>query len=304
MERYSASSERGAWLEVYDGDPIAKERIKDGNKTTRVHRQYSPILGGFQPDKLPEITANSIADDGLQARFLPFWPESRFIPMSTGIEDDSFLKKALAKLYAIPMDKDDGGNMKPYIVDFSPRAFEHFRKWSDARQAAEMLVPTRLASAYGKVDGQVGRLALVLEYLWWACVTDFDDDDDEPPANVSLKAVKSAIRFRETYLKHMQRRVFTHATESLEVTNARLIGEWIIDQKVESLTARIARRHAGIKGIPSNTKTAVVEEALETLVSINWFFRGPREHRPKGGNQSKTYLVNPKLWELLNAKNQ
>lgn len=298
MERYSNSSERGAWLESYDGDPITQERIKFERKTEKVYRQFATIIGGIQPDKLLDITARTVADDGLQARFLPFWPELQLYPMSSGIEADPLMKDVFTKLYSVAMDKDDDGHRIPHIVDFTPEAFDHFRDWADRREAAELHTPMRLASAYGKASGHVGRLALILEYLWWACVPDFDEREEPPPA-VGVEAVKAAIRFREAYLKHMQRRVFAHATEAPAVTNARLIAEWIVDRKVETLTPREIQRNAGIKGINSHTKVNEINPALEVLEAMRWIYQGPQRKQKRGGRPSKIYHVNPTLWALL-----
>lgn len=299
MERYSAESERGAWLESYDGGSYSIERVKDGNKTIRVRALCAPVMGGIQPERLLDITAQSVVDDGLQARFMPFWPEYRFIAMSEGRSDDTWLTDMFQKLSELSMDTDDHGNPVPFVRKFTSAAFTLFREWSDAREQAEAHVPGRLAGTYGKATGQVARVALILEYLWWAATPDFDDDDETPPRSVGVEAVKAAIRFREDYLKVMQRRVFTHAIESEEMVNARLIANWIVDERVERVSTTQIRREAGIKGMTSHTKSEVVDAAISVLVSAGWLSSGDGERKARGGRPSKNFIVNERIWEIL-----
>lgn len=296
MERYSAESERGAWLESYDGGSYAIERVKDGGKTIRIRHICAPVLGGIQPERLLSITAQSVVDDGLQARFMPFWPEHEFIPMAERQKDDTWLTDLFQKLSELGMDEDENGKPIPYIRPFTAEAFAIFKAWSDKREQDEAYVPTRLAGAYGKSTGQVARLAIVLELLWWASAPDFDEGDERPPQEISAKAVRAAIRFREVYLKIMQRRVYTHSIETEEVKNARLIAEWIVDNEVEVFNARTMRREAGIKGISNKTAVEVVDDAIAVLVSMRWVVT---EDKKTGGRHSKNYRVNPKIFELI-----
>ena len=297
MERYSSESERGAWLESYDGGSYAIERVKDGNKTIRVRHMSAPILGGIQPERLHTITSLNAVDDGLQARFMPFWPEDNTFPMAKGLADHDWLLNAFENLAYLTMSTDEQDIPVPSVIKFTGEAFEVFRLWSDDRKSGERHVPARLGAVYGKADGLVARLALVLEHLWWAAVPDFDDDG--PPKCVSVDAVEAAIRFREDYVKVMQRRVFTHAIEAPEVTDARLIASWIVDQRKESLNKSEVRREAGIKGLNSRTPAEIVDNAMATLVSMNWVIPAGEETKRRRGRPRADYIVNPRVWERL-----
>lgn len=298
MDRYSNSAERGAWLESYDGGPYAVERVKDGNKTLRVARMCSPIVGGIQPERLIEITGDNAADDGLQARFMPFWPEEAFRPMSDTTEPSGWILDAFEALSELRMDVDEHGAGEPTLMPFTREAFAAFRQWSDNRKWKEQHELVRLAGVFGKAEGLVGRIALNLELLWWALENDFEDAD--PPKTVSLRAVSAAIAFRQNYLKPMQERVFAHSVEPEEMLNARKIAKWIVKNEAETLNLRELRREAGIKGLSNRTSSDVIEDAVAVLIGLRWLTEDDGKERGRGrGRPSKTYSINPRVYELL-----
>lgn len=297
MERYSSNTERGTWLESYDGGFYAIKRVKDGNLTIRVEHLCAPILGGIQPERLLSIAAETTVDDGLQARLMPFWPDAEFVPMAERVERVDWLEGVFRTLRDIEMNIDSYGRPTPNIVPFSAKAFDLFRRWSDNRKLTERHTHHRLQGVYGKAEGQVARIALVLEYFWWSLgVTGYDEE--ELPEQVSAKAVESAIEFREKYLKPMQTRVFLRAIEPLEVTNARTIADWIIAHNVDVLDVREVRRTAGLKGL-SDRKTEEFDAAIAQLVAKKWLVPVEKESSPRGGRPKKNFRVNERVWELL-----
>lgn len=298
MDRYSSGSgERGAWLESYDAGPFSMDRVKDDGKAVKVDKVYSPILGGIQPERLMEITGLDQADDGLQARFLTFWPDANFIEMHEEEGDDgAWLAPIYENLLAIEL-KEVNGTATPAVIPFSKEARQAFIKWSNEHNRAEQNVETRLRGVFGKADGQVGRLALILELLWWAAAS--DDFDPLPlPKTVSLKAFKAAMQFREEYIKPMQRRVYSKSIEIEEVTNARRIAQWITQNDISTFNARTMRREAGIGGISARTAPEIVDDALALLVSNRWLTVEEIGARGRG-RPTKTYTVNERIWDLL-----
>lgn len=299
MERHSAEAERGAWLESYDGGSYSIERVKDGNVTLRIPRMCAPILGGIQPERLLTITSADKADDGLQARFLPFWPDVSPREMSYGVPDEGEMLAWFGHVAEMRMDVDEYDVPQPTIMKFERKAFDAFKAWSDKRKLEELFVHSRLAAVYGKSEGQVARIAAIFEVMWWACSGKAEDTD--PPATVSVAAVKASIEFRETYIKHMQRRVFAHSIETLENTNARAIARWIVENDVDEVNLRDMRRSGYVKGISGATPTEVVEEAIAVLIRLRWL-TAPEESRSDkrgGGRPPKKYYVNSRVWDLI-----
>lgn len=297
MERYSSETDRAIWLESYDGGSYTVSRQKY-TETLRVPHVCAPILGGIQPERLLAITNESSVDDGLQARLMPFWPDAKFKPMSDTGMDNTEIVRMFEKLSEITMDKDTHDNPIPRMLPFTRPAFDAFKAWSDNRKQDEQNAPTRLKGVYGKAEGQVARIAGILQLLWWAAEDDFDEGP--VPKTVNIEAVKAAITFREEYLKPTQQRVFQHAIEPDEVINARVIANWIIAEDMGTVNLRTMRREAGLKGMRNTaekTKVEIIDAAISTLVHDRWLIEQREEG--KAGRPSKSFEVNPRVWELL-----
>lgn len=292
LARYSQGSDRPAWLEAYGGRPYVVDRVKDGGQPVRVSRFTVGILGGIQPERLLSILDDS--DDGLQSRFLPFWPEDAERAFSFGLNKDSHAVTAFEDLAGLNMRRGQRGDREPVYMPLSKKALARFGGWVDAHNKAEKYAPTKLKAVYGKANGQVARLAINLELLDWAS----DAFDDDVPNDISLDAIERAIQFREEYLKPMQMRVFGHGAESDEARMAKNIAEWIVASGTEELNARLLRRSGGIPGLSGRTDVEKLDNALSYLVSTRWLIP---EHQSthKGGRPKKNYRVNERVWELL-----
>lgn len=292
LARYSQGSDRPAWLEAYGGRPYVVDRVKDGGQPVRVSRFTVGILGGIQPERLLSILDDS--DDGLQSRFMPFWPEDAERPFSFGLNKDSYAVTAFERLSELRMRRAHDGSREPVFMPMTKKALRRFGDWVNSRLAAERFAPTKLKSVYGKANGQVARIAINLELLDWAA-DEFNEDD---PRTVSLDAVERAIRFREVYLKPMQKRVYGHGAETDEARLAKNIAEWIVSTGTETFNSSTIRRAGGIPGISGRTNVESLDNALAYLVSTRWLVPENRNEGRKG-RPSKDYRVNERVWELL-----
>jgi hypothetical protein len=292
MERYSSSSDRGSWLEAYDAGSHRMERVKDEGEVTFIPRVNASIIGNIQPEKLLTITSLESSDDGLQARFLPFWPDRVKRSFFDEVEDIDDVEPILDRLYALPMEKDSEGAAIPYRLHFSKKAHRVYGEWYDRNKQGIEFKDARLQGIFGKADGQVVRLALLIEHAHWAA----DDFSDDPPATVSEDSVKLAIQFYDQYVRPMQMRVFSHAIEPVSVQNARRIANHIIENGLETVNQNKLRREAGIRGINANTEATVVEQAIGVLVEMNWLIASESESGARG-RPKKEFKVNPRVWE-------
>ena len=300
MERYSQSTDRPMWLESYDGGTFKVGRVKTGDEATVVDRICAPILGGIQPERLMQIIGESDADDGLQARFLPFWPDMAFREMADESEDSLALIEAFQRLSEITMIEGKDGRPEPQVIELTGPAFSVFKRWSNERKKLEANVPVKLRGVFGKAEGQVARIATVLQFLWWAV----DDvlGEDEPPKHISAEAVKAAIRFRNEYVRPMQERVYRQTVEPDEVVNARVVANWIIAEDIVETTARQVRREAGLRGMRNTserTKDEIIEAAIRVLVQMRWLKAEKAQPGPKGGRPTVRYFVNERVFDLV-----
>lgn len=291
LARYNSGSDRPAWLEAYGGRQYIVDRVKNNGLPMTIDHFSVSILGGIQPERLLDLLTS--ADDGLQARFMYIWPDSRPKKLSNGIEEDTGAENAFRKLSELPMDCDKYGNSIPEVVPLSAKAWEEFRDWADERKEREENSLPALKGAYGKADGLVLRLALVLEHLWWAADM---FDRFEAPTVVSRKAIRSAIRLREDYLKPMQQRTFAFVGKSEAARLGGLLALWIRDEKPSVIDTRMVTHKAGIPGMGYG-ETKNVMAAIEYLIDMNWLIPVDQPKTSKAGRPKREYAVNSLVFD-------
>lgn len=291
LSRYSNGSDRPAWLEAYGGRPYIVDRVKHDGKPLYVRRFSVSNLGGLQPDRLLDLLTS--ADDGLQARFIYSWPESKPRKLTDGLPEDNAALEAFRKLSELEMDVDNDGVERPVVVPLSKKAWARFKDWAYEHALQERSAAPALQNAYGKANGLVLRLACVLEHLWWSC----DMFDIEPPPHrISLRAINAAIRLREEYIKPMQIRVFRHVGKSESERDAHVLAGWILETMPTKITMRDLTH--GANPVPISDPRRI-SAALEYLVVSNWLSRADARSKAKGGRPTNVYVVNKEVYRLL-----
>lgn len=301
MTRYKdagGGSDRSQWLEAYDGGQIKIARMKDGDDVRVVNRIFAPVLGGIQPDKLLEVMDNGGADDGFEARWWPFWPDSSDRkPLNEVSASNAYFMELYRALATLEMDSVDG-ELKPFMRPLSEEARQAFVEWSNSAAEREKHSVGRMSSAYGKARGHVLRMAGLLELIWWA-VSEVDDDMPNVPKEISLEAMKGAIRFREDYLVPMQMRMFNHSNITEDRKALRAVASWIVVNRKKTFSLSMLKLDAKLPEITRYTKGEVIEEMLAYLTAKRWITKGGVETSSKGGRPREVYTVNPRIWELL-----
>jgi hypothetical protein len=166
FDRYNNGGERSLWIEAYGGRTYTIDRVKAREPIIIPHLTIS-ILGGIQPDKLAELLKG--ADDGLPARFLWNWADSvpprrpQYVPRLESTV------AALRHLSSLEMGADRFGTPQPHALKLSEKAASMLEAWRGEHFARAQTLVGPIASSYGKQPGQLIRLALVIEHLWWCC---------------------------------------------------------------------------------------------------------------------------------------
>jgi hypothetical protein len=297
MDRYGNSSNRAAWLEAFEGNSHTLERVKDEGKIIHIDHICAPLIGGIQPERLAELNALTVADDGFQARFMPFFPDNFDGDDSLEAGDSSALTAIYERLATMPMDKTNTGRLVPFLIPLTRKASDFYWAWNKKAKAKDKRADLRLQGVYGKARGHVARLALVFEHMEWAA----DDFSGDPPGDVSLRSVKAAVRFREEYLRPMQKRVWRLSNETTEVSIARRIANHIIEMRYDVVNARELRRNSGIKGINSRTVAETVDEGINFLVEKRWLFPVEEDNKRRG-RPKRDYKVNPRIWDIIDKR--
>lgn len=287
FDRYSGGGgDRQFWLEANGGQSFTIDRVKHPEPVHIRHLSVG-VFGGIQPDRLSAVMKD--ADDGLVARFLYAWPEKGGYrrPAQRGADHDAGLA-AVMRLAKLAMAKGESGALLPVVVPFSAaavEAFHDFRRDMHARDAAGLM-----AGAIGKAPGHVIRLALALEFLWWAATPGAPE-----PAEISLAAFRAAAGLVDGYFLPMAERVFGDAAATERERHAAALARWIVRTRPAKVNARALREADKPPGLPRDANA--IKAACAELVEARWLVAPPAAAGP--GRPAGDYLVNSALWGLL-----
>ncbi|MEL6567658.1 MAG: YfjI family protein [Pseudomonadota bacterium] len=253
MERYSGTSNRPHWLEMYNGKRIVVDRVKH-EEPIEVETALVSILGGIQPDKLSDLVAGSV-DDGLFARFI--YCASDIPPLRRAFEpvDEARLRKAFSRLHGLNLG-DQEGVLAPLPLGFSPDSAETFFRFRQHVRDLAGETSGLLAGWIGKAPGLVARLAGVLSFLDWA-----DCDAVEPPETISEETAARAIRLWQDYLLPMARLVLQSRGSPIDRAADEIMRQ-TRRKGLRTINARQVRREWGIAGLADKTVEAAVWSLL------------------------------------------
>lgn len=290
FDKYGGSgNDRAFWIEAYGGRSYRYDRVglKDG--AIDVPFNAVSLIGSIQPDGLHSMLLSG-DDDGLAARFIFAWPDMVAPRRPSRTPDHSRMREALRRLSAINFNTDEAaGILQPQIVKLQTDAADEFQRWWEHTQwNAKRAANGKLAGAVGKLDGTLLRLAHVLEFLAWA----WSEDVPPQPREVSLSAVRHAIRLIEDWVRPNLERVFAEASLPRVRKDAMAIGQWLLKTKPDSINARALRRQAGFSG-PKDVKA--LDDALGMLVDARWLLLQD-DTTGRRGRPRKDFDVNPAIY--------
>lgn len=283
MNRYSSGSDRPFWLEAYGGRPFTVERM--GRDPLTVERLSIGVLGGIQPDRLRSLLLRS-DDDGLLARFLPFWPNPAPIRRPGEWADETLIDVILSRLLSLDFTP-DGEGVRPWFVPFEESTRDLMDELRQAVREWEQDAEGLLLSFIGKMPGLAARLSLILAHLDWAA------GNDEPPRSISVEHFGRAAHFVEAYALPMARRSYADASQPEDEKAAARIIELIRENAWREFSSRDVLR-AGRRGIDRQSD---VNPALRLLEDGECILLQPVTVGPNGGRPAKQYVVNPFILE-------
>nr|WP_272944432.1 DUF3987 domain-containing protein [Thioclava atlantica] len=285
MTRYAGGgSDRPFWLEAYGGRAYTVERM--GRAPVHIDRLSIGVTGGIQPDRLKSLLLRS-DDDGLLARFLPFWPEPVALRRPRGFPGQALLPEALARLHGLNLTVDDRDIARPWIIPFSDSARDLLDSFRLATREWETGAEGLLLSFIGKAPGFAVRLSLVLTYLDWTAAP------GEAPSEVSANAFGRAAHLVESYLLPMARRAYADAALSPAERGARRLLAAIRAQGWSRFTSREALR-LDLTGLSTIGKLNPALALLEDGEILRPLDATPG---PQGGRPSRAFAVNPAIHE-------
>jgi hypothetical protein len=276
---------RAFWIEAYGGRPYSVERQKHPEPIV-IPRLAVAVCGGTQPDKLALLMRE--ADDGLLARMLWVWPEP--IPFRLGREPPRAQWAICALDRLRELDLQPGDPPAPMMIPLNAEACEMIETFGSEMQDRQSTAGGPLRSALGKARGQVLRLALVLELLWWCG----EDGMAPPPADVGLRALAAAALLIGDYFMPMAERVYGDAAATERERGAATLARWITKTRLREVHVRHLQREVRLPGLRTAEQ---IRAAAEVLVEADWLCP-PAAGTEFGQRGRVAYPVNPRVWEM------
>ncbi len=287
--RYNGAGDRAFWIECHGGRAYTVDRIKSAEPISIKHLSTS-VTGGMQPDRLSSLFISGEDDDGLLARFLVSWPD-KVPPRRPNVAvNEAPYREALQRLMTLPMETDVQGNLEPTVVPLAPDAADTLQAYREDNARTEDTLSGLALSHAGKAPGMALRLALVLEYLWWAA----EPDRDLEPSEVGLRAMQAGCAMFDGYFLPTAIRAYGDAALPKNERGAAAIARRIARDGLSKVNARLIRRDWRLPGL---TDVDDVKEALRVLEEGNWL--KPDMAARKGsspGRARSDYLVHPDIW--------
>jgi hypothetical protein len=278
FDRYGGGGmDRAFWLECYGGRPYRLDRVKDG--TIDVPCTAAAILGSIQPDRLHSLILSG-DNDGFASRFLYAWPEPRERKRPKLAPNWDLVRGAFERLAGLTSDA--------IVLPLEPYAADAFQHWWEGEHSQSIATASGVpAEAYSKMSGGALRIALALEYIWWATGGYCPE-----PTTISYKAITHALVIVDEWAKPMAARVLAEASVPLSQQRATALARWVLMTKPERLNARtVLRKHRG--KLPGIRETKDMDEACAALVDAGWLRpAGTRDGSTKG-RTTKDFEVNP-----------
>ena len=276
------SGENGsAWTVGYEGNAYHMDRVGSGNGegSVQIPNFAFAMYGNVQPGVL-KSNIERMATDGTLQRFIPailppiHYPLGQPVPKG---EDNTFAwEMMIRQIYALPVTR----------YTLSPdayTAFRSFQSWYNDRKQQERLMSVHPSymTAFGKIEGSVGRIILIMHIM----TTPYE-------LQVSEDTTNKAITFARDYLIPALRYLLD---DSAGVTGASL-EHWMMQHIIQisgeqsSVTLRDLKRSAKRRIGETNSylQDRAVEDALHPLEQAGWLI-----HTKEG--KSDIYLINPAL---------
>lgn len=289
MNRYnSGSSERGFWLEAFNGNKFVCNRVKFDDERLEIQNLLVSVFGTIQPQRLID-TVLSDRGDGFLARFLWVYPELKPATIPQNIVLPENVSTAFKKLDSLLNPYADNAENQKKCLHLSIEAQQLFNTWYLAHLNKSQQEESILKYFLGKGQGYVLRLALLLELLWWT------DSEYLEPTEVSLEAIQMAIELYDTYLTPMCERVYNMYYSPTQNIEARALARWIIENKPQSFILRDVYNNGNIANLRRKVQA---EKAANKLIALNWLSRTSSRKGNTAGRSRYTYYVNLEVYEL------
>jgi len=249
-DAYRQAGDRQSYLSLWAGLPLKTDR--KGSGTTFVPRPCVPIVGGIQPDLLPDLAEAANRRDGFIERLVMVWPAAKPQRWNEATIDPTAAHEVqrIFDALRLPMVADN-----PATTTLDAEARQLFGQWFDENAEIRESANGVAAGFYAKYPGQLARIALVLHALWYPT---------EPTRPIDEATVSDAIAVVEYLRAHLRRILPVFA--AVGSTKEAGLGARILRVLTNADGAWVARRELrrGLGNSASAEDIATVVDRLET----------------------------------------
>jgi len=254
---------RSTWTVGYDGKRYEMDRV--GTGSTLAKNLAISMYGNIQPHVLKKYIQD-LSEDGMLQRFIPAVLRDSFDKVGTPITEaksiNPYWEQAVRKLFALGK----------HTYTLSPEAYDEFRKfqyWNEdlKKHLRKHNEEGRIfMTAVGKVEGTVGKLALVFHLM-----------ETEGMTSISLDVMQRVVAFVKTYVIPSYRYTYSEIGGvkgfdfTIWITNYVIKkSEKIIDLTLSGLK-RAATQQFGQMQITDNfKKDVIIRDEMILLESYYW----------------------------------
>lgn len=276
----TSGEDRSSWVCAYEAEPYEMDRVGAGS--IRAENFAVSVYGNIQPQIYRQNIA-ALSADGLLQRFIPavLRPGSTRLgqPIPEHLTSASAWENTLRMVYALP----------EQTYRLSPEAFAVFRRfqaWYEEAKQDERLISagTEYMTAFGKLEGLTGRLALLFHAI-------------EAPFSptVSADLVERVIDLVRGYVIPAYR----YTLGEIGGANTDSLDQWAAEHVIQhstetqSLTLkglrRSARRH--LEPFSDWRRDQMILDAMHTLEEAHWVAQVESDLN----RRNVTWVINPQL---------
>lgn len=275
--------DRSAWVVSYESKRYEMDRV--GGGLVVADNLAVSIFGNIQPDVL-SANLKSMTSDGLLQRFIP----AVLNPANTRLSDPYALKDSTKRAWASLLRLVYSLPKQTYRMSFGAyMEYREFQAWYEESKVNERLIQStnEFMTAYGKLEGTVGRLILIFHMM-------------ENPFSpyVEPDIVRRVVAMVKGYLIHAYRYVLG------DIAGNTRFEKWVSDYVIQHSDEPIvtlpqirsgARRILDKLNVNSWTADRMILAAMASLELANWVKKlddGSDEIRGQA-----TWAINPAIVE-------
>lgn len=287
MSNSRSGEDRSCWVQLYESKPYTMDRV--GSGTVHAENMACAFFGNIQPQIFKKLLPD-LSNDGLIQRFIPVVPDFSSTrlgnPVPACMTRESEWENTLRMLYALP-------TMEYRLSAGAYDVFRRFQAQYERRKQDERLTRAGYAymTAFGKLEGTCGRLALVMHMI-------------ESPwsTEVSAALMERVVRIVWGMVVPSLRYAYSVIGGTSEFDS--WLGGYIVqvsDLETISLRELATAGHKFMAGLAPREVDSMIYAGMALLERAQWVKRvddGSREHA-----RVAQWAINPALRERFKKRN-